>query len=67
MSFAEIAGFDVWRCEFCDKKVRKDRPHIIGMDGMRVHKPCVEAYVERERAADRREYREYLRAMRKRS
>lgn len=59
MSLAESAGLDVWRCEFCDRKVRKDRPHVTGLDGMRAHKTCVEAYRKRERAADRREAREY--------
>lgn len=57
-SMAEEAGIDVWRCEFCDKRVRKDRRYSMGLDGMRAHPKCVEAYLRRERVADRREARE---------
>lgn len=44
MSLAKDAGLDVWLCEFCDRRVKPDEPHIVGLDGMRAHKLCVEAY-----------------------
>ena len=56
-SMAEQAGIDVWLCEFCDQRVRKDRPHFTAMDGQRCHDACVMAYRKRERAADLRESR----------
>lgn len=64
MTLAETAGLDVWRCEFCDKKVRKDRPYFTAMDGMRAHNACVDRYRKRERAADRREAAELARMTR---
>ena len=56
MSLAENAGIDVWRCEFCDRRVRKDRPYVTGLDGMHAHKKCVAGYLTRELAADLREF-----------
>ena len=46
-SLAEDAGIDVWRCEFCERKVRRDRPYVTGLDGMRAHKKCVAALLGR--------------------
>lgn len=46
-SLAADAGIDVWRCEFCERKVRKDRPHVVGLDGMRAHLKCVDDFLGR--------------------
>lgn len=43
-SLAAQAGIDTFVCEFCDRRVKPDEPHIVGLDGMRAHKLCVEAY-----------------------
>lgn len=62
MSMAEDAGIDVWRCEFCDRKVGASGDYIVGLDGMRAHRRCVSAFRRRQEAADRSEYRDAMRA-----